>query len=76
MHDYSGNFGGIHLIWWIIWVIILLWIFATPWSIPGQKRRKESPVDILKRRFASGEISKEEFEESKKILNADSNMTP
>ena len=74
MHDYSGDFGGMHLVWWIIWIIFLLWIFATPWSIPGQKRSRESPTDILKRRFASGEISKEEFEESKKIINADSNI--
>jgi len=29
---------------------------------------KESPLDILKRRYASGEITKEEYEERKKIL--------
>ena len=59
-----------HLIWWIIWMVLIIWIFATPWSIPGQRAKKDSPLDILKKRFAKGEITKEEFEESKKILNA------
>ena len=50
---------------------MLVWIFATPFNIPGQRSRKDSPLDILKRRFASGQIAKEEYEESKKILERD-----
>ncbi len=72
MHFYDGNFGGMHLIWWIIWVILIAWIFFIPADIPYQKSKKESPLDILKKRFAKGEISKEDYEESKKILKADS----
>lgn len=74
MHDYNGNFGGMHLLWWLIWFIFLIWIYATPWDFPGQRKKKDSPLDILKRRFANGDLSKEEFEESKKILNADTNL--
>ena len=71
MHFYEGHFGGMHLIWWIIWIILLAWIFFIPADIPYQKTKKDSPLDILKNRFAKGEISKEDYEESKKILNAD-----
>ncbi|GGK18704.1 hypothetical protein GCM10007962_11110 [Yeosuana aromativorans] len=71
MHFYDGHFGGMHLIWWIIWMVFIVWIFFVPADIPYQKSKKESPLDILKKRFAKGEISKEEFEESKKILNSD-----
>jgi len=60
-----------HLIWWIIWTILIAWIFFIPADIPYQKSKKESPLDILKKRFAKGEISKEDYEESKNILNAD-----
>jgi len=70
MHFYDGHFGGMHLIWWIIWLVFIIWIFFIPTDIPYQKAKKESPLEILKKRFAKGEISKEEFEESKKILNS------
>lgn len=65
---YYENFGGMHLIWWFFWVVILVWIFATPYDIPGQRTKKDTPLDILKKRFASGEILKEEYDEKKKIL--------
>lgn len=72
MHYYEGSFWGMHLIWWIIWIILIAWIFFIPANIPYQKSKKENPLDILKTRFAKGELSKEEFEESKKILISDS----
>jgi putative membrane protein len=66
--DDGYHFWGMHFFWWVFWVIILIWIFATPWDIPGQRTKRESPLGILKKRFAKGEISKEEFEEMKKTL--------
>ena len=69
MDIYNGyNFGGMNFIWWIIWMGLLFWIFFTPWNIPGERRKKDSPLDILQRRFASGEITKEQYAEHKKLL--------
>ncbi len=65
---YGYNFGGMHFIWWFIWGILLFWIFATPYDIPGQRRKKDSALDILQKRFASGSITNEEYNERKKIL--------
>ena len=65
---YNGNFGGMNLIWWLVWMIMIFWIFATPYDIPGQRRKKDSPLDILQKRFATGEITTEEYHEKKKIL--------
>jgi len=70
MHD-EYHFWGMHFFWWIFWIIILIWIFATPWDIPGQRIKRDSPLGILKKRFAKGEISKEEYEDMKKTLNKD-----
>ncbi|MFD2872919.1 SHOCT domain-containing protein [Mucilaginibacter ximonensis] len=64
-------YWGMHLIWWFLWICLLIWIFATPYDIPGQRTRKDSPLDILKKRFASGEITKEEYYEQKSILEKD-----
>lgn len=65
-HGY--HFGGMHFFWWIFWIIIVIWIFATPYNLPGQRTKTETPLEILKKRFAKGEITKEEFDEKKKFL--------
>ncbi len=72
MHMYEGyHLWGMHLIWWFIWIVFIIWIFATPWDVPGQKKKKDSPLDILQRRFASNQITKEDYLERKKILEND-----
>ncbi|MBR9832401.1 SHOCT domain-containing protein [bacterium] len=62
------HFWGMHLIWWIIWVVLLFWIFAIPEDIPGQRKKKESALDLLKRKYASGEYTTQEYLERKRNL--------
>lgn len=66
--DSGYHFWGMHFFWWIFWIIILIWIFLTPWDIPGQRIKRDSALGFLKKRFAKGEISLEEFEQFKKVL--------
>ena len=68
---YNNYYGGMHFVWWFIWVIMLFWIFATPYDIPGQRRKRDAPLDILQKRFAAGDINNEEYQEKKKILEND-----
>lgn len=68
---YNNYYGGMDIIWWFIWMVMIFWIFATPYDIPGQRRRKDAPLDILQKRFASGQITNEEYQESKRILTTD-----
>jgi len=68
---YYNNFGGMNFIWWFLWIILLFWIFATPYNIPGQRLKKDGPLDILKRRFDAGEITNDEYQDSRKILEND-----
>ena len=60
---------------WIFWVVL---IGVIVWLLINQSNRYkyvdrinphlESPLDILKKRYARGEISKEQFEEMKKDI--------
>ena len=69
---YNGyHFGGMHFIWWFIWIMFLLTIFASPYEIPGQRSRRQSPLDILQNRLASGQITNEEYQEKKTMLERD-----
>ncbi len=69
MYMYEGyHFWGMHLLWWIVWFVILIWIFAIPSYIPGQRAKKDTPLNLLKKRFTLGEINKDEYLEKKKLL--------
>ena len=47
---------------------MIFWIFATPYKIPGQRMKNDSSFDILRKRFAALEITNDEYQEKKKIL--------
>lgn len=67
-HMYDGMFFGMHFLWWIFFIIVLIWLFATPNNIIQHRFEKDSPIDILKKRFARGEITREEYEERRRVL--------
>jgi putative membrane protein len=69
MLDENYQYWGMHLIWWFIWGGFVLWIFFLPYRVPGVKYKKDTPLDILQKRYVNGEISKEEFLEKTAILN-------
>jgi putative membrane protein len=63
-----GLFGGVAML--LFWVaIILLVVWAVRGGFPGQRSSEhESAVEILKRRYAAGEISQAEYEQARKAL--------
>lgn len=68
---YDGyHTGGMHIIWWFFWLILIFgfWGFFEP--VPKRRIARDAPLEILHRRFASGEITKEEYTERKSILLA------
>ena len=68
---YENYYWGMSFFWWILWMGLLFWIFAVPYDIPFQRKRKDSALDILQKRFASGQISGNEYAQSRKILEND-----
>lgn len=65
---FTNYYWGMNLIWWAVWIIMLIWIFALPYNIPGQRNPNESALELLKKRFAAGEINKEEYNEKRAII--------
>ncbi len=60
--------GGMMFLWWVLPVIGI--VFLVKWVMQqnsGPDPRK-SPLDIIKERYARGDISKEEFERLKQDL--------
>lgn len=58
---------------WIFWIAIIVGIIIlVRWvgqqSKPVEQKHAESSLEILKKRYAQGEIDKEEFEQKKKVL--------
>ena len=63
-------YGGFMMFFWILLIVGL--VFFLKWIVDQGRSDKgksnESALEILKKRYAKGEISKEEFEEKKKEI--------
>ena len=66
---YGGMFMG--MIFLIVLIVAAIWFFTRGAGNRnyGQAQR-ETPLDILKKRYARGEIAKDEFDRSRKDLEA------
>ncbi len=68
-HDNYWNMFGMWFIWFSI-VILCIILFSRLLNNSNKSKTfgSETPLDILKKRYANGEISTEEYEERKKAL--------
>jgi putative membrane protein len=68
---YETYYYGMNLLWWFGWFMLLFWIFAVPYDIPGQRNQRNTPVDILRKRLESNAITKAEYDEKVRIIEND-----
>ncbi len=66
-----GLFGWLMML--LFWILIIVGVILVVRWLVDQGRLKESqseetPIDVLKKRYASGEIDKEQFETLKREL--------
>lgn len=72
MMSYDGHFftGGFM---WVFWVLLIAVIFFIIKNMnkgqPGSNMGGETPLDILKKRYARGEIKEEEYEQIRKKID-------
>ena len=64
-----GYGGGLMWIFWILVIVALIWlVVGATRGRGGDSGPEESALEILRRRYARGEIDREEFEQRKKDL--------
>ncbi len=64
----NGGIMGIFVL--FFWLLVITGaIYLIKYLFQGQHQKVKSPIDILKERYAKGEITKEEFDKMKKDLN-------
>ncbi|RXJ76967.1 electron transporter RnfE [Arcobacter sp. F155] len=67
MFDYMHmNMTMFHGFWMFIFWLFIFYVLIS--LLKKDKKDKDSAIDILKKRLAKGEITKEEYEEIKKTL--------
>lgn len=74
---HNGGMWGMHGFWWIFWLVVivgLVWaVVRSRWNsgTPSARESRETPMEVLKRRYAEGNLSTEEYEKRKKRLERD-----
>ena len=68
------NMMGMHAVWWVFWVglVILLLFWAGGRNSARRGKPRETPHEALRRRLASGEVSTDEYAKRKMLLDRDS----
>jgi putative membrane protein len=64
MWPYMGSMGWWMVLWWLVAIVVLVLVVrlvAGSLGVPGT-RADEPPEQILKRRYAKGEIEREEYQ--------------
>lgn len=76
-HTMHGGGWGYGMLWmglfWMVVVVALVWFVRMAWDRPPRAaapgRHPESPLEILQRRFARGEIDRVEYEQKSRDLS-------
>ena len=70
MHYVGESFWGMHFFWWLFWIAAIVLLFS-PITPISHGRRRQTPLEVLQRRYAAGEVSTTEYEERKANLERD-----
>jgi len=66
----SGGFGWLFMfLFWVLVIVVVVYVIKIVMSGTKGGGKTETVLDILKKRYAHGEIDKKEFEEKKKELD-------
>jgi putative membrane protein len=68
-----GGFGGVGMLFgvlvWLAVVVVLVWGISSVFGQRGAADTESNALEILKRRYAAGEITSAEFETARRALS-------
>lgn len=70
-YDHGGwMFGGglVMILIWLVPIALAIWLFSSLGKRSGQNTAEKTALDILKERYARGEIEQDEFEQKKRHI--------
>lgn len=69
----GGYMVGMHAWWWMFWVVVIAVMLFSFRGRSGDRSQSgfESPRTILQRRLAAGDITPQQYEEHKALLDRD-----
>ena len=71
-----GYMMGMHALWWFFWIaaviaVVIALVLRDRGESSAPQEPHETPYEVLRRRLANGDISAEEYEKRKVILDQD-----
>lgn len=58
---------GMMLLFWVALILLVVWVVRA--ARPPEPPRASTPLELLRRRYALGEISKDDYEAAKRTLD-------
>ncbi len=71
MNDYGWGWGGMGLgmlLFWVVLIVAVVLLLKYTLGAGTSPGREKSALDLLKERYARGEIEREEFEQKRRDL--------
>ncbi|HMN76044.1 MAG TPA: SHOCT domain-containing protein [Burkholderiaceae bacterium] len=72
---YNGGYfmGGMHALWWLFWIVLIGALLYVGFGRRADRRNppRETALEVLQRRLAAGEITPQQYEERKALLDRD-----
>lgn len=63
-----GHYWGMHTFWWMFWLIAI--VAFSYWAWRSEPEERDTALEELRRKFASGEITEDEYRKRLDVLRS------
>jgi len=63
---WGHHYWGMHVFWWFFWILVVIGIMY--WLRPIEIKRRDTAIETLRRSYAAGSITEEEYRHRLEVL--------